>query len=289
METSDLRPAGTDVCFTPDAAGSFTIALVVDNGIVQSDPDFAFVAVGSTNQGPTAVTELVSAFSCDFVALSGAQPTDPEDDPLNYNWDMLRAPNGSSVPLGPNAFDDHLSETPSFYADKQGTYTIQLVVNDGESYSAPVFLEFDLEENSPTNLAPDVVVSPDTYFSATRTACSFNAYNQCLSCPSCANVNFDLSAEGTTDPDGDAFDVTWSIVTGPGATALSEAGPEADDGDIDNLPVEGMDVDLSVPGPSGSCSQSLTSHTVQVQVTATDCDGDVGTSLFTMVYDCIAN
>jgi len=289
IQDTDLRPSDASVCYTPDAPGSYTVSLVVDNGIVESDPDFAFVAVGSTNQGPTAVVELGSAYSCDFVSLIGANSTDPENDPLNYNWDMLRAPNGSAVPLGPSAFEDHTLADPRFYADEQGTYTVQLVVNDGESYSAPVFLEFDLDENSLTNVAPDVVVSPDTYFSDTRNTCNFDAYNNCLNCPSCASVTFDLSAEGTTDSDGDAFDFTWQVLTGPGATTLEESGTEEDDGDVDNDPVEGMDVQVTVPGPSGSCSQSVTTHTVQVQVAATDCDGDVGTGLFTVVYDCIAN
>jgi hypothetical protein len=289
IQTADLRPTDTSVCFTPDAPGTYTVSLVVANGIVESDPDFAFVAVGSTNQGPTAVIEVGSAFSCDFVALTGSSSTDPEDDSLFYNWDMLRAPNGSSVPLGPNAFDDSEIESPVFYADKQGTYTVQLVVNDGESYSSPVFLEFDLTENSLTNVPPEVTISPDTYFSDTRNTCNFDAYNNCLNCPSCSNVNFDLSAEGTFDADGDAYELTWEILTGPSGTALTESGFEGDDGDPDNPPVEGLEVELAVPGPSGSCSTSLTTHTVQVQVSATDCDGDVGTGLFTVVYDCIAN
>jgi hypothetical protein len=288
-QSGDLVAADESVCFTPDAPGSYTVSLVVDNGIVESDPDFAFVAVGSTNQGPTAIVDLGDAYSCDFVSLSGASSTDPENDALNYNWDMLRAPNGSAVPLGPDAFDDYTLADPVFYADKQGTYTVQLVVNDGESYSAPVFLEFDLLENSPTNAVPEVVVTPDTYFSDTRNTCNFDAYNNCLNCPSCSNVVFDLSAAGTTDADGDEVNYHWEVVTGPGSTQLVESGVEEDDGDTDALPVEGLDVQVQVPGPPGSCTTALTTNTVQVRVSATDCDGDVGTGLFTVVYDCIAN
>lgn len=281
IEVSDLVIAETSACFTPDAPGSFAISLVVENGIVESDPDFAFVAVGSTNQGPTAIAEVTRAYSCDFVEVTGINSTDPEGDPLNYDWEMLRVPNGSVVETGDAAFEDNEIESPRFYADVSGTYTVQLVVNDGEGYSAPVFLEFDLEENSPTNLPPDVVVTPDAYLQDTRTACSFDAYNNCLNCPSCSNVNFELSSDGTIDPDGDAYEVTWDIIVGPGGTTLTDQD--------DDPPVVGEQIDLTVPGPSGSCSSALTTHTVQIQATATDCDGDAGTALFTVVYDCIAN
>jgi hypothetical protein len=271
LTTADLTGAGETTCFEPDAPGTYAIALVVTNGLTESEPDFAFVAAGSTNQGPTAVANATSAASCDFIVLSAAASTDPEDDPLFFNWDLLVVPPGSTTPLGQTAFDDPQAEAPRFYADVEGAYTVQLVVNDGEDYSTPVFLETHVEltlENEP----PDVRTSPDAYFSSPSPTCTLNPYGECTSCPNCGSVIVPLDALETTDPDGDNIHITWEVVLGPPNTTLASE--------------EGLTNQVTVPGPPGSCTSSVNTAQVQIEVTATDCVGDSSTGLITIVYDC---
>lgn len=272
LTTSSLSDAAAVApCFTPDAPGTFTLALVVDNELATSEPDFVFVAAGSTNQGPSASASVLSANSCDFVQLTGADSTDPEGDPLNYNWDLLLVPQDSTLPLGPASFDDPTAEAPTFYADAEGSYTVQLVVDDGEAFSTPVFIELELEQKD-VNSPPVVVTSSDAYFYEASPTCSTDAYGNCTNCPNCSGQSLSMTAEGSSDPDGDPLTLSWSIASGPSNAGLSEE--------------FGLENDLSVPGPPGSCTGATNTYTIEVLVTATDCSGDTGTNTITVVYDC---
>lgn len=271
ITTDDLAASGTQACMTPDAPGSYAVALVVDNGIIASEPDFAFVAAGSTNQGPVAVATVLDDHSCDFVSVSAADSTDPEGDELHFQWDLLLVPQGSTVPIGSVAFDDANAEQPSFYADVEGAYTLQLVVNDGEDYSTPVFLEINATTTL-DNAPPAVVVSSDVYYSAPGPSCQVDAYGQCSSCPNCPSVLVPMSAGDSTDPDGDPLTYSWEIVSGPNNTTL--------------VVEEGADIELALPGPPGSCTPVTSTNQAQVRVTATDCSGATSTGLITVVYDC---
>jgi hypothetical protein len=271
--TSASLTAAADVvtCFTPDAPGTFTLALVVENGLATSEPDFVFVASGSTNQGPVANASILEAASCSFVQLTGAASTDPEGDDLNYSWDLLLVPQASGLTLGQSEFDDATSETPAFYADVPGRYTVQLVVDDGEAYSTPRFLEMVLEQKL-TNTPPVVTTTSDAYFFEASPTCSTDAYGNCTNCPSCSGKILEMNAEGSSDPDGDPIDISWQIVSGPSNASL--------------FIEDGLENSLNVPGPPGSCTSNTNTNVVEVQVTATDCSGDTGSRIITVVYDC---
>ncbi|MBN93783.1 MAG: hypothetical protein CL928_06870 [Deltaproteobacteria bacterium] len=272
VTTEDLDTAGASCCLEPDAPGAYTLALVVNNGLVDSEPDFAFITAGSTNEGPEAVAELVSAASCSFVTLTGENSTDPEDDTLYYDWDLLLVPASSGLILGEESFDDPTAQSPRFYADVPGSYKVQLVVNDGEHYSTPVFLDMDLDPAG-ASAPPEIVATEDAYFYSPSPVCSAGPYGGCDSCPNCPNEVIYLDAYGTTDPDGDPVEITWSIAAGPDSVNLA----------IDS----GWETQLTMPGPAGSCPPVVTNtHEVQVQVTATDCGGAQSTQLLTFVYDC---
>ena len=272
VTTADLLGADSvEVCFTPDGAGSYAVALAVNNGLIDSEPDFAFVAVGSTNQGPEAAADVISAASCDFIVLSGATSTDPEGDALYYNWDVLAVPPMSTTLLGQEAFDDPFAEEARFYADVEGEYTVQLVVNDGEDYSTPVFLDVAVVMTT-TNAPPVVGTSPDVYYFSPSPTCSVDSYGNCTNCPNCGSVVVPMDALDSTDPDGDLLTITWDLLSGPANTTLEFE--------------EGWLNEMTMPGPPGSCSSTTYTHQAQVQVTATDCVGDTATGLITVVYDC---
>lgn len=59
------------------------------------------------------------------VTLDGSGSYDNNQDNLLFNWNFVSKPNGSSVTLS-----DTTSPNPNFVPDINGTYTIQLIVND---------------------------------------------------------------------------------------------------------------------------------------------------------------
>ena len=60
------------------------------------------------------------------VALNGNGSSDADDDDLGFQWRFTRVPAGSNAILqGAN------TPTPTFIADSVGTYTVELIVNDG--------------------------------------------------------------------------------------------------------------------------------------------------------------
>lgn len=274
ITSADITASDTLACLSPDAPGSYAVALVVNNGIVDSEPDFAFIAAGSTNQGPQAVAEVVSAASCDFIVLTGENSTDPESDILGYRWEVLVVPPGSQVETGPGPFDNPLGMSPSFYADVEGEYTVQLVVTDGEDFSVPVFLEVEVTQTT-VNSPPVVGTSPDAYFTSPSPTCQTDAYGNCTNCPNCPAIVVPLDAFDTVDPDGDLVDITWAL----GSFSTSSSDPTLEF-------TEGWENELTIPGPPGSCTATINSTQVQIEVTATDCSGATAVGLITFVYDC---
>ena len=66
------------------------------------------------------------------VQLDGSGSSDPNGDPLTFRWAFVARPPRSNTTLA-NA----TTAQPTFRADLPGTYTVQLIVNDGIAGSAP--------------------------------------------------------------------------------------------------------------------------------------------------------
>ena len=107
---------------TYQAAGTFEVTLVVNDSVVDSDPSItsATIIEPVTNLAPTAnaggpyMGEPGVA-----VHFDGSNSTDPNGDVLTYAWDF-----------GDGAMGDGVSPKHAYAA--AGTYTVVLVVNDGE-------------------------------------------------------------------------------------------------------------------------------------------------------------
>ena len=114
--------------FTADRAGEYVVRLVVSDGALSSEPDTVTLSFANlrpeANAGPSQ-----SAVLGETVSLDGSSSSDPNEGQtsfLSYQWSIASAPAGSTAVIGaPTA------KSTAFVPDKVGTYTIQLVVNDG--------------------------------------------------------------------------------------------------------------------------------------------------------------
>ncbi len=65
------------------------------------------------------------------VALDGSGSSDPDTDLLTFSWSFVAVPAGSAATLTTNGSD------ATFVPDLAGTYSVQLIVDDGTVGSAP--------------------------------------------------------------------------------------------------------------------------------------------------------
>ncbi len=117
--------------FVADRPGQFVVQLRVNDGLVWSDPDS--VTISTTNSTPVANAGPDQTVSIGAnVFLNGSASSDADNNPLTYSWSLITKPAGSTATL-----TSPTTATPSFVADKGGTYVAQLTVNDGFVSSNP--------------------------------------------------------------------------------------------------------------------------------------------------------
>ena len=124
-------PTTSTPTITMDVAGSYVIRLIVNDGLIDSDPDD--VVVSSVNSRPRAnagkgQTVAVGA----TVFLNGSASSDPDGDQITFFWRFIALPKSSLAQLS-----DASSISPTFVADKAGNYALELVVSDKFFTSLP--------------------------------------------------------------------------------------------------------------------------------------------------------
>jgi hypothetical protein len=127
-------PLTVNPTFTPDLPGLYIAQLIVSDGKEDADPDTTRVTINVApnlppvaDAGPDQTVEVG-----DVVHLDGGKSKDPEGKPMTFAWTFALKPASSTASL-----TGATSATPSFVADVTGTFTVQLVVNDGKINSAP--------------------------------------------------------------------------------------------------------------------------------------------------------
>lgn len=150
---SALQGATTSSPTLPiDRAGIYVAQLIVNDGRADSEADT--VSVSTQNSAPLAVIDGPSSLHFGgTVPLSGVRSSDPDGDPLGFNWSLLSAPQDSVA-----ALSDPFAIAPSFLADRPGIYVAQLIVGDGTLNSAPVSLSIVAQNQSPVAV-DDVAVT----------------------------------------------------------------------------------------------------------------------------------
>lgn len=258
---------GATPSFEPDAPGQYLASLTVTNAVGTSFPDFVAVEVASTNRPPIAdITARTDLWTCFDVGLSAETSSDPDGDPLTYDWRVVLPPYGST--LGELDWDDPTASEPTFFPDVEGTYLVQLVVNDGEVDSAPAQTWLDVVPR-PLNEAPVAQAGSDKFFDDTVT-CTAGV------CPKCDNKTVELDAldEGSYDPDGDPVTYEWVVVQGD-AVVHSSTSPST-----------------TVSLEQATAYQGRTEYYVyKLQLVMTDCLGTTnnladGDSIVSFTYQC---
>lgn len=150
------------------------------------------------NQAPIAdAGGDVSAEVGRVVTLDGSGSEDPDGDPLEYAWEIVKAPGSSSASL----INEDKAD-PQFIPDVAGVYDIVLVVSDGarESEGDRMAVTAAITNGEPVaNAGSDQVVA--------------------------VGDTVHLNGSSSTDPDGDALQFTWTLTTRPSgsATVLTSA------------------------------------------------------------------
>lgn len=169
---------------TPDVLGNYILELIVNDGKVDSDPDQ--VVINTANVPPVANAGPDQQLSLTETAtLDGSKSADAEGKPLTYRWSLLSKPQGSAATLNNVA-----SVNPTFKLDKAGSYTAQLIVNDGDEDSKPDTVIITTLNTRPVAEAGlEQVVYQGS----------------------------EVSLDGTSsyDPDGDNISYRWALTTKP--------------------------------------------------------------------------
>ncbi len=116
--------------FTPSVDGTYVVQLVVNDGTVDSAADTVTITASTGNSAPVANAgpdQVVTTAS--LVTLDGSNSSDTNGDTLTYSWSFA-SPSGVVL-------SEAITSSPTFTPDVDGTYVVQLVVNDGTVDSAP--------------------------------------------------------------------------------------------------------------------------------------------------------
>ena len=126
--TATLSAATTvNPVFTADRDGSYVVQLVVNDGTADSAADTVTVTAATGNTAPLANAgpdQNVATGS--VVTLNGSGSSDSNGDTLTYSWSFTsKAATSTAILSGAT------TTSPTFTADKAGSYVIKLIVNDG--------------------------------------------------------------------------------------------------------------------------------------------------------------
>ena len=98
-----------------------------ENVVVNFEGGFGLTLGGGENSTPVAEAGPDQTVQVDTtVLLDGSASTDRDGNRLTFAWTIFGKPEGSRA-----ALSDHTAVMPNLVVDQPGTYTLQLIVNDG--------------------------------------------------------------------------------------------------------------------------------------------------------------
>jgi hypothetical protein len=187
--------------FIADISGSYIAYLVVDDSAF-IDADVATIsAATSSNTRPISDAGTNQSLpSGSTVSLDGTASSDPDGDALNYQWTFARLPTASS--LTDADISGSSTDFASFTPDANGTYRVQLVVDDGV-LSATDRTSITIYASGSANAPPVADPGPNLV----------------------VNLGGAATPDGSSsfDPDGDPITHEWSFLSLPSSSNLSDA------------------------------------------------------------------
>lgn len=122
------NPAAANSTFTPDVNGTYILNLFVHDGKVSSSADSMSITATDSSQNALPVANAgadQNVLTGGLVDLDGTG-SDADGDVISYNWVFVSVPPGSTAILS-----NPTVTYPSFTADLEGTYILNLIVFDG--------------------------------------------------------------------------------------------------------------------------------------------------------------
>lgn len=121
--------------------GRYEVELVVSDGELMSNPVTWEVSGEIPNDAPIAdagIDQMADVGAT--VILDGSNSTDPDGDPLTYQWTIVSAPGASTATITSDT-----SSVARFTPDIDGQFEIELTVDDGRESSRPDTMLLDVQ------------------------------------------------------------------------------------------------------------------------------------------------
>lgn len=196
--------------FIADVAGQYVIILIVSDGSVNGNEASLTItaavpppaAAGNSAPAANAGTAQTVTFGT-VVTLDGSASSDANGDQLSYNWTLTSTPQSSAASTA--TMIGATTSTPSFTADKLGSYTASLIVYDGKAYSAEATVTITA---TVLNVVP--VANAGT--------------NQSVGTGS----KVALSGRASSDANGDTLTYSWTFTSKPANSTAALLNPTSD-------------------------------------------------------------
>ena len=229
--------------FVVDVTGTYALQLIVNDGTVNSTPDTVTISTDNSAPVSDAGADQVVRIN-DTVQLDGDGSSDADGDTLTFKWSVISKPGGSNVKLSST-----IERQPTFSVDAAGTYTMQLIVDDGTDYSAPDAVTIITENAAPvSNAGNDQTVDEGDTVT--------------------------LSGLASTDPDDNIAGYFWKQTGGVSVTLSNSNGAETTFvAPVPAADSETLTFQLTVQDTNGLLDVSTCNITVN-RITEVDSDGD---------------
>jgi hypothetical protein len=184
--------------FTPDAAGTYVVSLIVIDGQgLSSAPDRTTITIQSGDAPVAEAGDEQSVNVGETVSMDGSGSWDGLGRDLVYDWSFARVPSHSSL----SSLTDADNSTSTFTPDVSGLYLVALVVNNGLESSIPdttVVRVLPGASDAPTADAGEDIAGED-----------------------CTHITLDGS--DSFDPNGEPLTYMWDLEERPAGSDASTA------------------------------------------------------------------